>query len=154
MDIDLPSVIVKQRIAHQLNILDVRQKIEKRIARRRNQKFIARIAKRSKDVGIRFACAGGEENIFDRDFVFAFSVVTSNRPASGFQPPRIGFVGERGRVCSTRSGLRNYRIRNRIPWDSKTVRSSNGFPAVRCAARALLNWFGAKFQLVRFANMN
>src|ERR1700674_3773020 len=95
MEIDLPSVIVKQRIADQLNILDVRQKIEKRIARRRNQKFIARIAKRSKNVGICFARARGEENIFDRDFVFAFSVVTSNGAASGFQSLRIRFIRKR-----------------------------------------------------------
>src|SRR5260370_41067848 len=99
MEIDLPSVIVKKRIARQLNILDVRQKIEERIARRRDQKFVARIAKRSKDVGIRFARARGEENIFDRDFIFAFSVVTSNRVASWLHPLLIRLVEERSRVA-------------------------------------------------------
>src|SRR5712692_8276142 len=36
----------------------------------------------------------------------------------------------------------------------ETVKSSNGFPAARCAASASLSRFGARFQLVRFANMN
>src|SRR5207245_1327059 len=36
----------------------------------------------------------------------------------------------------------------------ETVKSSKGFPAARCAASAALKRFGARFQLVRFANMN
>src|SRR5712692_1879222 len=36
----------------------------------------------------------------------------------------------------------------------ETVKSSKCFPAARCAASASLSRFGARFQLVRFANMN
>jgi hypothetical protein len=35
----------------------------------------------------------------------------------------------------------------------ETVKSSNGFPAARCAANASLSRFGAIFQLVRLANI-
>src|SRR5258708_29306986 len=35
----------------------------------------------------------------------------------------------------------------------ETVKSSKGFPAARCAATASLSRFGARFQLVRFANI-
>src|SRR5258708_24237943 len=84
MKIDLPSVIVKERIAHQADVLNLRQKIEQRITWRRYQEFIARVAERSKDVGIRFAGAGREENVLRRNVLFAIGIIPSDRAASGF----------------------------------------------------------------------
>ena len=42
-EIDLPAVIVEQRIGHQANVGEVGEKFEQRIARRRHQDFVARL---------------------------------------------------------------------------------------------------------------
>ncbi len=49
MEIYLPAVIVVERIAHDLHVLDIGQKREKRIAGLGNQNFVAGIAERPKD---------------------------------------------------------------------------------------------------------
>jgi len=94
-EIDLPSMVVKKWITHQLDVLNLRQKIEQRIAWRWNQKLVARIAERSKDIGIRFARAASKKNIFSRNFLFAIGIIPGDRLARGFQPPRIRLVGKR-----------------------------------------------------------
>src|SRR6266581_3315968 len=85
MKIGLPSVVVKERVARQLHVLNFRQEIKQRITRRRNQNFVAGITQSSKHVGIRFAGAGGEKNIFGRNVVVARSVIGGDGPASGLQ---------------------------------------------------------------------
>ena len=43
VEINLPPMIVEQRIANQIYILNVRQETKERIARCRNQNFVGRI---------------------------------------------------------------------------------------------------------------
>src|SRR6266436_5840827 len=59
---------------------------------RGNQQVVARVAERSKDVGIRFARAGCENYVLDINIIAAIRIVSGNRPACGFQPLRIGLV--------------------------------------------------------------
>src|SRR5260370_3510587 len=87
MKIDLPPVVVQERIADQADVLYVRQKIEQWIAGRWNQEFVARIAKRSKHVGIRFAGACGENNVLSRNVVVPRSIIARDRAAGGRPPP-------------------------------------------------------------------
>src|SRR5260370_12283479 len=87
MKIDLPPVVVQERIADQADVLYVRQKIEQWIAGRWNQEFVARIAKRSKHVGIRFAGACGENNVLSRNVVVPRSIIARDRAAGGPLPP-------------------------------------------------------------------
>src|SRR5207247_10992912 len=94
MKIDLPAVVVKEWVARQFHVLNFRQEIKQRITRRRNQNFVAGITERSKDVGIRFAGAGGEENILGRNVVLARSVIGGDSPASRLQSLGVWFVGE------------------------------------------------------------
>src|SRR5229473_6754011 len=127
MKIDLPSVVVKERVARQLDVLDFREKVEERVTRRRNQKFVAGITQRSKDVGIRFTGAGREENILGRNVVLARSVIGGDGLASGLQSLGIWFVGESRRVAqrfqNSRAiiteaafrGIRNGQIKKRLP---------------------------------------
>ena len=67
--------------------MQARQKIEQRITWRRNQKFVVRVAERSKNVGIRFAGAGSEENILNRNILLAIGIVAGDCAASGFEAP-------------------------------------------------------------------
>ena len=53
-----------QRVGRQLHILQVGEKLEQRIARLRHQDFVPGIAQQSKNVGVAFAGAGGEDERF------------------------------------------------------------------------------------------
>ncbi len=61
-EIDLPAVIVDQRIGHQANVGEVGKEFEQRIAGRRYQDFVTGLAEQAEYVGVGFAGAGGEEN--------------------------------------------------------------------------------------------
>src|SRR5690348_14673004 len=65
MRVDVPAVIVKQRIADELYVIHVRQEIKKRIAGRGDQEFVAKIAEQAKNERVILAGAGGEEQIVD-----------------------------------------------------------------------------------------
>src|SRR6266702_2668668 len=82
MKIALPSVVVKEWVA---GLGD--------------QQLVAGITDRSKDVRIRFAGAGREENILGRNVVLARSVIGGDSPASGLQSLGVWFVGEGRRVA-------------------------------------------------------
>ena len=62
--IDLPAVIVQQRVSHQANVGEVREKFKKRIARRRSQNFVARFAEQTKKVAVSFTRSRGQDNPF------------------------------------------------------------------------------------------
>ncbi len=59
-EIDLPAVIVKQRVGRQLHILQVGEELEQRITGLGHQDFIVGIAQQAKNVGVAFAGAGGK----------------------------------------------------------------------------------------------
>src|SRR6266536_1649274 len=82
MKIGLPSVVVKERVARQLHVLNFREKVDERVAGLGDQKLVAGITQSSKDVGIRFAGAGGQKNILGRNVVLARSVIGGDGPAS------------------------------------------------------------------------
>ena len=51
-----------QRIGHQTHVVEIRQKLEQRIARRGHQNFVARLAQQPKQVAVAFAGAGEQED--------------------------------------------------------------------------------------------
>ena len=59
--IDLPAMVVDERVTHEPYVLNIGQEIEKRIARSGNQKFVAGIAQRAEDERVGLARAGGEQ---------------------------------------------------------------------------------------------
>ena len=91
--INLPAVIVVERITHQLYILNIGEEREERIAGLGDQDFIAWIAERAEDEGIGLAGAGGEDDALSRHFGGArFGVVCGNCPSSDQQSPRLRVV--------------------------------------------------------------
>ena len=64
MKIHLPAVVVDQRIGHEADIVQLGKEIEQRIAGLRDQQFISRIAEQAKNVGVAFAGAGREDQLF------------------------------------------------------------------------------------------
>ncbi len=85
MHIDVPAVVVKKRIANQLHIIHVSEKIKERIARRGNQKFVAGIAEQAEDKRVSFAGAGGQEQIVDSYAFAAFGIVITHCLPGRFQ---------------------------------------------------------------------
>ena len=59
-EIDLPAMIVKQRVGRQLHILQVGEELEQGITGLGHQDFIVGIAQQAKNVGVAFAGAGGK----------------------------------------------------------------------------------------------
>src|SRR5437870_12812982 len=62
VEINLPAMVVNQRITSELHVLNVRKKIEQRIARCGNEDFVARIAQQLNNDGEGFARVGGWKN--------------------------------------------------------------------------------------------
>src|SRR5438874_3853640 len=62
-EINVPAVVVKKRVVHQLDIVEVGQKLEQQIAGRRNQNFVIRIAEQAEEKRISLAGAGGENDL-------------------------------------------------------------------------------------------
>ena len=61
--INLPAVVIEQRVAHKFYVTEIRKEVEQRIARRRNQDFIAGIAEQAKDERVCFARPGRQQEI-------------------------------------------------------------------------------------------
>src|SRR5580700_4104893 len=70
-DVQVPTVIVKQRIRGKAYVLELCQKVEERIAWLGDQHLIACVCKQAEEVAVGFAGAGGEKDAFriDRDTV-------------------------------------------------------------------------------------
>src|SRR5208283_2341504 len=94
--INLPAVVVVEWITHQLYILNIGQKREERIAGLGNQDFVARIAERAENEGIRFARAGGENDAVGRHFSGVRGVVCGDCLPRAQQPSGVRVVPEAG----------------------------------------------------------
>ena len=85
MHVNVPAVIVKQRIADELYVIHVGQKIKERITGRGDQEFVAGIAEQAKNERVSFTGAGGEEQIVDGNMLAAFGVIVAHSLARRFQ---------------------------------------------------------------------
>ena len=63
-EIDLPAVIVEQRVGNETNVGEVRQKFKERIAGRGNQNFVSRFAQQTENMAVGFAGSRGEQDAF------------------------------------------------------------------------------------------
>ena len=90
-------MIVKERVANEADVVDVGEKIEKRITRARNQDFVAGIAEKTKNVGVGFAGARGEEEIGRRNICVILAIVSGDGFAGQQETLRGGFITERRR---------------------------------------------------------
>ena len=67
-EIDLPSVIVDERIGHQFHVLQVSQELKQGITRPRHKNLVARIREQAQHIRITLAGAGGEHDRCRVDF--------------------------------------------------------------------------------------
>ena len=97
--INLPAMVINQRVPHQLHVLDVRQKIKERITRRRSENFVAGIAQQAKHIRISFTSAGGENNVVHADGSAPFRVVFAHGLPCRNEAPWRWLVLERLRIA-------------------------------------------------------
>src|SRR5262249_41840 len=101
-EVELPAVIVEQRVADEFYVLQLGEKIEERIAGRGNENFVAGIAEQAEDEGVGFAGAGGEEDGRGRNAGAAGGIVGGGGGAGGFECVRLGGIlqcGGRSESC-------------------------------------------------------
>src|SRR3954467_15240031 len=96
MKVDLPAVVVDQRIWDETHVLQLGEKIEQRIAWFGNEDFVTGIAEQTKSKRISFAGAGGEDERFRID---GWSVIMRNRFACGKQALGLGIIVKRSRIA-------------------------------------------------------
>src|ERR1700677_1560045 len=92
--VDPPPIVIKQWIRPQSHILQIRQKIEQRIARLPHQHLIPRIAKQPKQIPIPFTGTGGQYHRIRIDTSPMPRVIPRHRLPSRPHPPRIGIISQ------------------------------------------------------------
>src|SRR2546427_12739487 len=85
--IDLPSVVINQRVRDQRHVLQIGEKIKQRVTWLGYENFIARIRQQPKDVRISLTSAGSEDQVLRINFV-----------GEGTRPTRVVF-----RYCFSRA---------------------------------------------------
>ena len=96
--IHLPAMVVDERIPRRLYVLNAREKIKERIARRGNQNLVPGIAQQPKRVRIGFARARGQKNVVNVHIHAMLRVVFRHGLPSGNEPSRFGCVLECGGI--------------------------------------------------------
>jgi hypothetical protein len=102
MKINLPTMIVNERIPHQLHIRQFRQVIKQRIRRRRNQNLVARIAKQPKNEGVSLASRSSQEKFVNRNAIPPPSEIFRNCTPRDCKPARLGRISKRTRMRKRR----------------------------------------------------
>src|SRR3954470_3268055 len=92
MKVDLPAMVVYQRIRDETHVLQLGEKIEQRIAWFGNEDFVTGIAEQTKNKRIAFAGAGGEDERFRID---GWSVILRDRFACAKQALGLGIIVKR-----------------------------------------------------------
>ena len=120
-EVDLPAVIVEQRVGDEFDVLQICEKFEERVAGFGDQNFVFGIREQTEDEGVAFAGAGGQHEGFGIDLA-AVPVVFGNCLARAEQAFRLGIVVERGGIAESAkyglpviveagaSGIRNRKI--------------------------------------------
>src|SRR5260370_22101009 len=104
---DLPTVIVEERIRNEFNVGEIGKKLEQGVTRLGHKNLIAGIAEQTEDVRVGFAGAGGQNQAFGSEIdklvrlarVAALGLRRCEQPATlrlGIHRLRIGQRGERG----------------------------------------------------------
>src|SRR5580658_1369747 len=80
IEIDLPSMVIEQRIRNELDIREIGKNLEQRVARFGNKNLVARIAEQTENVGITFAGAGRQNQALRIKIVHAmfFAIVMAD----------------------------------------------------------------------------
>ena len=138
VEIDLPAVIVDQRIANELYVLNIGQESEQRVARLGDKDFVARVAEGAEDESVGLAGASSENDVVSRNCRASSSVVCANCLTGDEQSSRIWVVRRlAGLARACRMARLSYSNPHSVGFE--IVRSIKGFPSARCWARASLS---------------
>ena len=100
--IEVPAVIVKERIGNEAHVVQLSQKIEQWVPGLPDQDLIARIAEQAEEEAIGFAGTGGEKDLIGIDGGRVVTVIAADGRARGAQSSGIRLVLDRGRVPERR----------------------------------------------------
>src|ERR1700690_2091150 len=89
MKINLPTMVVNQRIPNQLHIRQFRQIIKQRIRRRRNQNLVPNIAKQPQNKRVSLASRGSQKKFANPNAIPPRSVIIRNRNPRDLKPPSV-----------------------------------------------------------------
>src|ERR1019366_9217501 len=107
---DLPTVIVKQWIRNELNVGEIGEKLEQRIARFGYKDLVGGIAEQAEDVRVGFAGAGGQNQALGIEIenLVRLAIVAAHGLARSEQTPGLGVVMHRFRI--RQCGEHDFRI--------------------------------------------
>ncbi len=97
VEVNLPAVVVDEMKRPKLYVLNRGEKIEERIARMRDEDFVAGLAEQSEEERIRLARAGRQNEMLGIDAGALLFVIANHRIPRGSQAFRVGIVLERVR---------------------------------------------------------
>ena len=95
MEINLPPVVINQRVGNEFDVLQIGEKIEKRITGLGDENFISRTCEEAKNKRVCFAGAGGQEQFFRIDGFAVIAIVGGDSFARSEQPFRLRIILER-----------------------------------------------------------
>src|SRR5262249_42038555 len=95
VEVDLPPVVVNQRVGNQLYVLQLGEKIEERIARLGDQNLVVGVRKQAKHKAVGFPAAGSQNERLRVNILSAFAIIPGNRLASLQKALRLRVVVER-----------------------------------------------------------
>src|ERR1700743_802949 len=93
-DIEMPAVIVEERIWNKLHVVERGKEIKERIAWLRDQNFVAGIAEQTKNIAVGFTGAGGKNDLCWIDDGTVILIVTTHRFTRVEQPLGVRIVNE------------------------------------------------------------
>jgi hypothetical protein len=88
---------VLERVAHQPDALERGERLEERVARRRDQDLVARLGQQLEEQRVALAAARRQQQVFRGDGFAARGVVGADRRPGGRKAAGVGFVAERRR---------------------------------------------------------
>src|SRR5580692_8921454 len=94
IEVDLPSVIVDQRIRNELDIGEIGEKFKERVTRLGDENLITRVTQQTEDIGVGFARAGGQDDPLGIEIedAMCLAIVATNGTASFEQSARLRIV--------------------------------------------------------------
>ena len=107
LQIEMPAMIVEERIGDEAHVVQLGQKIEQGVAGLPDQHLIARIAEQAEEEAVAFAGTGGEKDLIGIDGNCVVTIILADGLARGAQTLGIRLVLERGRVVERRQNRRS-----------------------------------------------
>ena len=98
-EIDPPAEVLEQRVGIEADVVEIGEEVEEWIAGLRDQHGVSGIAEQAKEEAVRFAGAGGQDQVFGIDWGVVAGVVGGDGLAGAGQALRVRVVSDGSAVC-------------------------------------------------------